>query len=182
MTKFEKALEFVLAHEGGLSENPSDSGGVTNFGISLRFLREVLPEKLRRYGIFGDVNEETIRHLTPGQAKLIYHEEFWECNRFDEIFPQDLCAYCFDMVVNHGAAQAIKLIQRATWAYHFTRYYIREDGVIGNETLDALNGIGDDLLPVLVGIRAEFFRHLSAIRPKDEHNLDGWLNRAYSAK
>jgi len=40
MADFNLAIETVLANEGGLSENPSDPGGLTNFGISQRCISE----------------------------------------------------------------------------------------------------------------------------------------------
>jgi lysozyme family protein len=51
VAQFDACVAFVLANEGGLSENPSDPGGCSNFGISLRFLREVEPDTLKRIGI-----------------------------------------------------------------------------------------------------------------------------------
>lgn len=180
MASFETAVEFVLANEGGLSESRSDSGGITNFGISLRFLREVKEENLRKYGIFGAVNENTIRHLTKDQAKLIYRGEFWEGNNFEEIHFQNLCNYIFDMSINHGIFQAIKFVQSAVCAATFVRGFLRIDGIIGSKTLDAINFLGDNLLPILVGLRADFYRDMVVNRPKDEVNLNGWLDRCYS--
>lgn len=179
MSYFEPAVEFVLRHEGGLSENPHDSGGITNGGISLRFLREVKEESLRRYGIFIPVTEQTIRDLTLDQIRLIYKGEFWEGNYFEEIESQTLCDYMFDMVIHHGLGTAIKLIQRATWAATFTRNYIKDDGIIGPKTVGALNLFGEELLPIMVAMRADFCRVIVANRPKDEVFLDGWLNRCY---
>ena len=74
MSDFNVAVDFVLENEGGLSENPKDTGGITNFGISLRFLRELPNENLRRYGIFEPVTEMTVRDLTIDQAKFIYRQ------------------------------------------------------------------------------------------------------------
>lgn len=181
MCEFEKAVEFVLAHEGGLSENVNDSGGTTNFGISARFLREVKDERLRKYGIFTQVNEDTIRLLTIEQAKLIYKGEFWDGNHFDEIYSQCVCNYLFDMAVNIGNVQAVKILQRGCIAATFTRGCLSADGLMGENTIGLVNSLGEKLLPVLVAIRAEFYRNLVANRPKDEIFLDGWLNRTYAA-
>lgn len=180
MSDFDKAVEFVLNHEGGLSENPNDPGGITKFGISMRFLREVDANRLRRYGIFDPVTEETIRILTLDQAKFIYRGEFWEGNNFDQIHSQNLCSYAFDMAVAHGISQAIKLIQRGLWAVYYTRDYVRTDGIMGEQTLEHLNALGDSFLPVIVGIRGEFYRLIVALKPAQEDELDGWLNRCYS--
>ena len=67
MADFEQAINFVLKNEGGLEENPNDPGGITNHGISLRFLKSIKP----------DASEEDIRNLTVNQAKTIYYDHFW---------------------------------------------------------------------------------------------------------
>lgn len=175
------AVKFVLDHEGGLSENPNDSGGITNYGISFRFLKEVPDERLRKYGIFESVTPQTIKDLTIDQAKLIYKGEFWEGNRFEEINSQSLVNYIFDMAVAHGIAAAVKLLQRSTWAATFTRFYIRDDGVMGSRTIEAVNHLGDQLMPILVATRASYYRLIVEKRPKEAPNLDGWLNRCYAA-
>jgi lysozyme family protein len=182
MSKFDKAVAFVLGNEGGLRENKdgSDSGGTTNCGISLRFLRQVHEENLRRYGIFDEVTENTIIYLTPAQIKLIYRGEFWEGNHFDDIESQVLCSYIFDMTVMHGISHAVKLVQRATWAMTFIQNYLRDDGILGYRTVGVINALGEELLPILVATRADFCRVLVEQRPKDQVNLEGWLNRVYA--
>lgn len=111
MSSFDDVVDYILAREDGLTQDQSDPGGITNFGISLRFLREVPEDRLRRYGIFDLVNENTVRDLTVDQAKLIYKGEFWDDAPFFKIESQRLCNYCFDMAVNCGVSQAIKLLQ-----------------------------------------------------------------------
>src|ERR1700733_3263186 len=59
MTDFECALNYVLDREGGLVENADDPGGITNFGISYRFLKSLATEKLALYGIYEEVSEQT---------------------------------------------------------------------------------------------------------------------------
>lgn len=179
MASFETAIDYVLYNEGGLSENPNDIGGITNFGISLRFLREIDDERLRKYGIFEAVNEQTIRHLTSDQAKLIYKGEFWEGNGFENINSQNICDYIFDMAVNFGISQAIRLVQRSCWACAFTRRYLRDDGIMGRITTDVVNSIDDQLLPVLISTRADLYRSIVLVKPKDQIFLDGWLKRCY---
>lgn len=180
MSNFEDAIDYVLKREGGFSDNPADSGGTTNFGISLRFLRELNEEAQRKYGIFEPINEKTVRDLTKEQAVFVYRCEFWQRMPFEEIVDQLVCNYIFDMAVNMGIAQAIKIVQRSLWAVSFSRAYIADDGILGQRTLERLNIIVPDLiLPVLVASRAAFYRLLAEKRPKDRENLNGWLNRCY---
>lgn len=180
MGDFNTAVDFILENEGGLSENPNDSGGITNFGISLRFLREVIPENLRRYGIFDSVTETAIRDLTLDQAKFIYRGEFWEQADFEKITNQRVCNYIFDMAVDLGISQSIKIVQRSLWAVFFNQGIVKDDGVLGEQTLIRLNFFEhDEILPVLIANRASFYRLLVEIRPKDREFLNGWLKRCY---
>ncbi len=179
MSEFEQAVQFVLRNEGGLSENVNDAGGITNFGISLRFLREVPGDRLRRYGIFEPIDEHTIKNLTLDQAKLIYRGEFWDGNNFDQIFSQVLCNYIFDCAVAHGISPAVKIVQRAMWATAFERNFINDDGMMGSNTIGYINSFGDELLLALVAIRSEIYRTLTIVNAKNLANLDGWLNRCY---
>ncbi len=179
MSNFDEAVNYVLDREGGLVESPSDMGGITNFGISLRFLREIPPDRLRRYSIFEPITEHTIKELMVEQAKLIYEGEFWHEAPFENIYSQKLCNYFFDMVVNCGITQAIKLLQRAIWAANFDRTLLRDDGLLGERTIGYVNSIDEELLPILVASRASFYRLLVEIRPNQKANLEGWLNRCY---
>ncbi|PZN06451.1 MAG: hypothetical protein DIU69_13250, partial [Bacillota bacterium] len=61
--KFLRAVDVVLKHEGGLSEHPSDPGGITHWGISLRS--------------YPELGEEGIRNLTREQAAEIYYRDFY---------------------------------------------------------------------------------------------------------
>ena len=179
MSNFDEAVNYILAREGGLSENPNDSGGITNFGVSLRFLREVPQDRLRRYSIFEPVTEQTIRDLVVEQAKTIYKGEFWNEAPFENIESQKLCNYYFDMAIVSGVHQATKLLQRSIWASQFDRTLLRDDGLLGERTVGYVNAIGEELLPILVAVRASFYRLIAELRPKDKANLSGWLNRCY---
>jgi lysozyme family protein len=175
------AIKFVMQREGGFTDNPRDSGGATNYGLSLRFLREIPSERLRRYGIFKpgeQLGVEDVRELTPQQAFMIYEVEIVKAGRFDEINDQDILNYVLDMVVHHGKPQAVKLIQRSSWAINHKHKYLADDGIMGDKTLSFLNSQGN--IPVLMAVRAGFMRLLVEIRPQNKEFLNGWLNRAYT--
>lgn len=180
MGSFDEAVAYLLNNEGGLSENPYDHGGTTNFGISFRFLRNVLPENIRRYGVFGEVVEQTIKDLTIDQAKLIYRGEFWEHAAFDQINNQDICNYIFDMAVNMGIAPSIKCAQRACWAVKRRRELV-DDGILGENTLTAIKMCDFMLLPAMRSERAGYYRIIIAKDHEQEKFINGWMTRAYES-
>lgn len=179
MANFQSAIAFVLSNEGGLSENTSDTGGITNFGISFEFLKEIPENRLKQYGILDEVTEQTIRDLTRDQAISIYNGEFWGVVPFEKIQNQMLANYIFDMAVNMGISQAIKLTQRAVWACQKKKDFITDDGLLGAKTIQAINHCSFMLLVGLAAQRDGFYRQLVALNPKREGELNGWLNRCY---
>jgi len=175
MVNFDMAVEFVLQNEGGLVENENDAGGITNFGISLRFLRSLDDAKLKKYGIFIPPDAESVKELSREQARTIYFGEFWEKSGIIGLREQNVANYLFDMMVNMGTGQAVKILQRATWALTCNVGCIKDDGIMGEMTLSLANAFASgEVIPVLMAIRAEFYRSLD--RPAF---LNGWLKRTY---
>src|ERR1700676_2468756 len=117
MADFNLAIDTVLTNEGGLSENPSDPGGLTNFGISQRSYPTV-----------------DIRNLTRETAAAIYQRDFWH---YDAVQSQPMATKIFDMSVNMGHA-AIRILQ--------TCLGVTVDGIWGPGTCAAVNAAGDSLL------------------------------------
>lgn len=181
MDCFDHAVDYVLRNEDGLNENKNDRGGITNHGISLRFLKSIPSKRLRNYGIFTDqVCEDDIRNLTLEQAKNIYRGEFWDHAPFDEIRSQRIINFMFDMAVNMGISAAIKCAQRAVWAVMKKRLILIDDGILGAETLQMINQCSLVILPAMRSERAGYHRLDVERHPDQEVNLKGWLNRAYS--
>lgn len=179
LVDFDLAVNVVLENEGGLEDSPTDPGGITKYGISLRFLREVSLGSLKRAKIFGEVTEQTIRNLTIDQAKMLYRSEFWEKIPLDKLINQDVVNYLFDMAVNIGINPTIKCAQRSCWAVLLNKDVFIDDGVMGNETIDSINHAIFYILPVLRSERAGYYRKLIVLNPSMIGDLEGWLNRTY---
>lgn len=180
MSNFEAAMEYVLRNEKGLVNNLHDSGKITNHGISLRFLKSLKPEDLRKYGLL-DASEQTIIDLTLEQALSIYRGEFWYKAPFEKILNQEHVNYIFDMAVNMGIAPAIKCAQRACWAVMKNRSLV-DDGILGEKTLAAIKLCAFMLMPALRSERAGYYRLVLDKSPKEKEFINGWLNRAYESK
>lgn len=92
---FNKALAFVLAKEGGYSNDPTDRGGETNFGISSKANPGV-----------------DIKNLTKEGAGAIYKAKYWDAIGADSL-PAGLRLAAFDAAVQHGVGTAKRLIEQA---------------------------------------------------------------------
>lgn len=179
---FDAAFDYIMSFEGGLANNENDMGGITKYGISLRFLKSLSVEKLKEYSIFVQESptEEDIVHLTSIQAKAIYFGEFWIRAPFDKINVDDVRNYLFHMTVNMGIGPATKCVQRAYWAIEGSRAALVDDGVMGNDTLEAINKGGTVIMYSLRSERAGYYRVIVEKNPTQMVFLEGWLNRAYT--
>lgn len=176
MSNFDMAVMIVLKHEGGLSHDENDAGGVTNMGISLRFLKSCdLKYDFDQNGI---VDNREIENLTIDQAKLIYLQEFWLKAPFEKINNQNVTNYIFDAAVNMGIEPAVAIAQRAVWALTISRN-LADDGILGSKTIEELNHGGIMLLPPLRAERAAYYKDIVNKFPVRIKELNGWLNRAY---
>jgi lysozyme family protein len=159
-SKFLKAFDYMLKHEGGYVNDSADPGGETRFGISKRSYPNL-----------------DIKTLTLDQAREIYHRDFWTKAKCEQINDENLVLKFFDLCVNMGISQVTKLIQRALRA---TGAQVVEDGVIGPVTLAAINKADPtDLLAALKSESAGYYRLIASINPSQQKFIEGWLNRAY---
>lgn len=170
------AIAHLLAKEGGHVNNPSDPGGETNYGISLRFLKHEAIDVDHD----GDVDADDIKKLTIAQASQIYRKNFWEANRYD-LLPTPIAIKALDMCVNMGPAQAHKILQKALWGFGFK---VKVDGVLGAQTWSAINLVSNQnpegYLAAIRLLQDSFYTNLCAKRPSLSTFLKGWLNRTYS--
>jgi lysozyme family protein len=159
-SKFLKAFDYMLKHEGGYVNDRADPGGETRYGISKRS--------------YPNLN---IKDLTRDQARKIYHRDFWTKARCESIDDEGLSVKLFDLCVNMGIPQAVKLIQRALRAAGIS---VVEDGILGSATLAAINKADPtDLLAALKSEAAGFYRLIAQANPSQKRFIDGWLSRAY---
>lgn len=165
---FMAVIDKTLKHEGGFVDDKSDPGGATNWGISLRFLKGLNPK----------VTKYTIMKLTLDQAMEIYYVHFWKKFKMDA-FPLSIAAKLFDITVNAGNVQAVKILQRALRAV--TLEHIVNDGIAGPVTFQILKKCDESaLLAAFRSEHAAFYRELVASKPAFAKFKDGWLARAYS--
>lgn len=151
MSEFNRAIKYVLKHEGGLVNDPADPGGLTNRGITKR-----------------DYPHLDIVNLTEAETIEIYRRDYWR-PVYDEMTDKDAACKVFDMAVNMGHSRAHKLLQRAVGAL--------DDGVFGPATLAAANAC-HNLTERLCKQQADFYRLLASRRPALNKFLRGWLRRA----
>lgn len=118
---FENALKAVLHHEGGFVNHPSDPGGMTNLGVTKKVWEE---------WVGHEVDEKTMRGLTPEIVGPMYKVKYWDKIKGDDL-PTGVDYTVFDCAINSGPGRAAKFLQSCVG--------VDPDGGIGPKTLAAVN-------------------------------------------
>ena len=155
LTTFDEIVEQVLEHEGGYVDDPTDSGGETNFGISKR----AYPD-------------EDIKGLTVERAKELYKRDYWDRFRVSEL-PSRIRHIYVDMCINMGGRRATKILQEACNSKN--SYKIDVDGGIGKNTIKASSNLEEFRLRAY---RVMFYAELVMKKPDQERFWVGWFRRS----
>lgn len=170
---FNRSLAVVLAHEGGLSNNKADPGGLTKFGISLRFLRA---ENLDINGD-GKVDHNDVISLTRTDADKLYLHKWWNKYHYGRIKDQEIATKIMDASVNMGASQAHKLVQKGLQL--ILHKPIAVNGYLSGANIADINSLNPEIMHDVLRYEEEcFYRAIVKRRPSLGVFLKGWLARA----
>ena len=172
-------LNDLVAREGDYVFDPKDSGGETNYGITLA--------TARAYGYKGPM-----RDLPKSTALNIYLKRYWVEPNFHKV--ADIYAGLADTLLDFGVlagqTTAAKQLQRALNVLNRNEQDYPDlvaDGRIGTITLSALRALlakrgkegGGVLFGMVCAQQSVYLLELAERRPKDERFEYGWqLNRA----
>jgi lysozyme family protein len=163
-------VPFVLRWEGGVVNDKSDSGGLTNKGITFTTYSALARSVLKQ-----EPTKANFLNMTATDAELMV-KHFW------------------NKATNNNSINSQKIAESVTsWFWgtgrtglmNFQRLLnnkfkagLTVDGVIGNQTVSKVNSINADKLFIeMIKARKQFFIALADKRPKDKKFLNGWLNR-----
>lgn len=164
---------FIMPHEGFESDHPSDPGRLTRHGVSLRWL-ETLPLELVDLDHDGDIDQDDLRLLTKEQAWGLFDSQIFEPGKFD-LLPVNLSIAAKDFAVNASRWTATVVLQRAI---NRCGASLKTDGVIGTETLNAINTIKEQrILPWYYQERHHYYRKIVIKNPKLRAFHFGWTQR-----
>jgi lysozyme family protein len=172
MADFRTALNKTLQHEGGYANIPGDNGGESYAGIS----RNNWPA-WRGWAIIDKAkplkrNQKLKDKQLVGFIDVFYYEHFWKPVQGEKIKNPQIAGFLFDFYVNSGY-HAIKAIQRLI--------KVKDDGLIGSQTLAAINAADpDSLFAALKSSRLKFVKDIAARKPDQGKFLEGWQNRINS--
>jgi lysozyme family protein len=165
MSRFEECLKRILKHEGGYVNDPLDSGGRTNLGVTQKVWEEFVGHP---------VTEADMRALTPEKIAPMYKLKYWNPS-YCEVLPKGLDYVVFDFAVNAGTGRSVKTLQQAIGCV--------ADGVIGPKTMAAINDANPkDLITKFSDARADFYQGIVTRKPDQARFIKGWLNRVEESR
>lgn len=160
MAELDKIIPFILKWEGGFVNDPYDTGGATNKGVTLGTFRAV-------YG--AEKTAEDLKRLTDSQWQHIIRSRYWSVMNGDNIASQKLANIILDWFWVSGYA-GLKGTQ--------TILGVTPDGVFGPQTLKALNTANErDTFERIYQARLAFIGRICRSRPENELFRKGWTNR-----
>lgn len=102
MNNFKVCFQYLLKDEGGYTNDPSDSGGATNLGITIKDYRMYIKK---------DATPEDVKTLTVAQAQTIYKSKYWDAIGCDKL-PGGVDNACFNYGVLAGIGRPIADLKR----------------------------------------------------------------------
>ncbi len=163
---FKEGLKFVLAAEGGISDDAADRGGLTNLGIT--------HSEYAQYRIGKGLAPRSVTQISLLEARDIYKHNYW-INSGCGSTPRRIAISCFDWQVNSN--RGFFTLQQTLG--------VKADSVPGHQTYNELDywlskNKENLLLHNYFDIREADYRRWGV--GSQSIFLNGWLRRAESLK
>ena len=157
---FAKNLNILFELEGGYNNRKSDRGGETNFGVTKKWY----PDKYKE-----------IKSITKQEAKDYYKKEYWNTRGINKL-PNNISYSVFDSATNQGQGTAVMMLQEVVGE--------KQDGIIGNKTLSAIENYKGDLFNNYLNRRKKNYDEIIKNDKigDQKNNYNGWINRLKEIK
>lgn len=144
-------LPFILKWEGGFVNDPADSGGATNKGVTIATWKRCGYDKDGD----GDIDVQDLKLLSNADVRdRVLKPHFWNRWQADLIQSQKVANILVDWVWGSGK-HGIVIPQRLLG--------VQPDGIVGKRTLMAVNFADpDQLFDVIYNARVKFLKDITA--------------------
>jgi lysozyme family protein len=158
--------------EGRYSNHPSDRGGPTNMGVTLKVYDEYLGRP---------ASVEELKLMPRAQAIAIFRSRYWNAGKLD-LLPEALQPAVFDAGANMGIGTAAKMLQQALGDLGRP---VPVDGVIGKQTSGVVaRAVADfgaaKVVNAFCDRRHRHYAGIIADDPTQEVFRAGWFRRCDS--
>ena len=156
--EFKKILnEYIIPNEGGYNNDPDDSGGETNMGISKTTHKN-----------------EDIFNMTRERANAIYYRDYYKWNGLNKL-PYPIRGFVVDYGLPTNPQHAIETV-------HKVLDIPPPSNIIGPTTLGKFENYTEEyynrFLEKYRDEMKKYFQNVVQKNPQKQKYLKGWLNRA----
>lgn len=161
MADYRRLISFILKFEGGFVNDPADSGGPTNKGVTLNTFRSV-------YGRAKTVND--LKHMTDNEWRHIFKSLYWDKCKADDISDQSIANMLVDFAWHSGVTTAVKKLQKIVG--------VTSDGICGVKTIGAINSrYAPETFNLLKAARMKYLQGIVKNKPSQARFMNGWKKR-----
>lgn len=161
MADYRKLIPFILKFEGGYVNDPADSGGPTNKGVTLNTFRSV-------YGRTKTIND--LKHMTENEWRHIYKSLYWDKCKADDIADQSIANMLVDFAWHSGVTTAVKKLQKIVG--------VTSDGICGVQTIGAINSrYAPETFNLLKAARMRYLQGVVKNKHSQARFMYGWTKR-----
>ena len=161
MADYRKLIPFILKFEGGYVNDPADSGGPTNKGVTLNTFRSV-------YGRAKTVND--LKHMTDNEWRHIFKSLYWDKCKADDIADQSIANMLVDFAWHSGVTTAVKKLQKIVG--------VTSDGICGVQTIGAINSrYAPETFNLLKAARMRYLQGIVKNKHSQARFMYGWTKR-----
>lgn len=161
MADYRKLIPFILKFEGGYVNDPADSGGPTNKGVTLNTFRSV-------YGRAKTVND--LKHMADNEWRHIFKLLYWDKCKADDISDQSIANMLVDFAWHSGVTTAVKKLQKIVG--------VTSDGICGVQTIGAINSrYAPETFNLLKAARMRYLQGIVKNKHSQARFMYGWTKR-----
>ena len=172
----------ILRREGGFTADPDDPGHQLRVSRGHKWDSHCTNHGITQYTLSSywkrQATKHEVRMLTSAEAAEIYKHEYFYKPGFNNL-PATLQSALFDMGVNHGPRNAVRMLQ--TLCNKIERE-LKVDGRLGfktNSTVQKhMTNMGGWFNNALVEERIAFYERIIARKPSQAKYRNGWMRRA----
>lgn len=181
-SSFKEAVYCLLKEEGGLANNRSDKGGITNYGISIKFLKGLVKDNkslINELDLNRDKNITPcdVKNMTRAEAEYIYKTQWWDKYNYGKINYQPLANKIFELAVNIGPYPASLILVKAS-----RRKIVKCTSKLDMDIVNYVNSLSEnekkELMKKLTMLSIQYYFGIVDKNPSQARFLKGWLRRA----